>query len=137
MGLTRGRPRGRRVDCNPSVAAVRRCHAASPYGRPRRIDSAIAASSAALCGRFTHSVHRAGRCTGQSAQLMSDGIPSAGPGFVCCHSEPQRHRSARSASFARSALRSTYRHTASRCSSRSMGKLLNRPWYSGPVPAEW
>ena len=32
---------------------------------------------------------------------------------------------------------STYRNTVSRCSSASMGNVLNRPWYRCPVPSVW
>ena len=37
---------------------------------------------------------------------------------------------------ARSGFASTYRHTVKKCRSSCTGKLLNRPWYKWPPPAE-
>ncbi len=60
----RGRPRGRSVNSSPSFPAVRRCHLGAPKGLPRTTLVRSAASSASVCGWFTHWSQSAPRGTG-------------------------------------------------------------------------
>lgn len=129
--VSRGRPRGRRVDSNPRRLAIRSTHAASPKGRPRLRFSRTVFNSVSDSEALTQVIHCRGSATGHS--LRND----VELGFPCDrrHRLDHRHFSARATNFARKALRSTYRATARKCSSVCTGKDLKRPWYTAPVPA--
>ena len=118
-----GRPRGRNVDSIPNRFAIRRTQPSSPNGRPRCTLTRSASNSDAVCGRFTLVVQSLGRSIGQS---LSQDV-NVGSVCTCRHKLDHCQSSARSASFARSALRSTYRATVKKCSSASTGNDLNRP----------
>ena len=92
-------------------------------GRPRCTLTRSASNSDAVCGRFTLVVQSLGRSIGQS---LSQDV-NMGSVCTCRHKLDHCQSSARSASFARSALRSTYRATVKKCSSACTGNDLNRP----------
>ena len=100
-----GRPRGRKVDSIPKRFAMRPTQLSSPNGRPRFTLIRSASNSDAVCGRFTLVVQSFGRSMGQS---LSQDVKS-GSVCACLHKLDHCQPSARSASFARTALRSTYR----------------------------
>ncbi len=108
-----GRPTARSELSTPSRRAVVPTQLASPYGRPRSREHRSAISSFSSSASLTHSTQSRGRSTGQSAN--SSFIASAFPPLAA--SELHRQFSARLTSFARSALRSTYRHTVRKCPS--------------------
>ena len=101
-----GRPRARSVDCKPNCLAVRPCHDSPPNGAPRTTDRRNAANSASLSTDCTCRRQSRGKGTGPSSRRVV-----ATP-WTRCQRLDQRHSSARSTRFARSAFRSTYRSTA-------------------------
>lgn len=105
----RGRPRGLRLDSNPSCSATRSFHAAAPYGRRRRMRSRSASTSASVCGVFTCSSQDNGRGTGPTSRA---GELKRG-GAALDHGQPW----AWVTRPARTGLRSMYRSTVRRCSS--------------------
>ncbi len=125
-----GRPRGRNVTSRPNRSAVRRTHASEPKGCPRVTHRRSASSSALVCGSFTQSTHRDGRGIGHSAKQRRF---TAAPAFRH-HRLDHRHSSALTTNPALKGFRSTYRHTARKCSSPCTGNALNRPWYTCPWP---
>ena len=78
-------------------------HAGSPHGRPRQTHRRTPASSASDKRAFTSRDQLAGRATGQAASLGSAERARR------CANPLHGHRSALPASFARTALASTYR----------------------------
>jgi len=120
--LTRGRPLGRTVDYKPNRLTVDSTHSRSPKGHPLLAESRTADSSCSVSGWLTRSIQPRGLGIGQE---QSKG--GFGSGFwLQCQRDPQRHSSARETNSARSAFRSTYRHTVSKYLSSWIGKLLNR-----------
>src|SRR5438445_7444982 len=97
----RGRPRGRSVDCNPSVSAVAIRQPSSPYGLPRVTQRRNDANSDSDCGALTCSTQTEGIATVQGAKSRS-AVPC-----TRCHKLPQRQVSACLTRLARRGLRST------------------------------
>ena len=107
-----GRQRGRIVASSPNRFAMRRTQLSSPKGRPRCTLRRSASNSTAVCGRFTSVT----QCRGRSiVHALSQVVSFESP---CVRRHPLDHgqSSARPTSFARSALRSTYRATVKECS---------------------
>jgi len=121
-----GRPLGRIVDCRPRASAVASCQVVVPKGVPRLIACRTASVSESDGPEFTKASQSWGCWTGRSER---GGLPSASAGRECRRSALLQGQScALSTSFARTGLRSTYRHTVRRWLSLSTGKDLYAPW---------
>ena len=108
-----GLPCGRRVLSRPSRATIFLDHDSSPIGHPRLTLLRIAVNSASLCGSLTYSIQFAVLRTGQAESIcLSLAVPIAQRQRLL-----HRHSSALDTKLARSALRSTYRHTVIKCRS--------------------
>ncbi len=105
-----GRPLERRVDSRPRRTTVAAVHASSPYGRPRSTDSRIRCRSLAESGSFTRWSHLSSRI---GAEPRHKSGSSRNQPATLDHFQS----SARKTNSARSAFRSTYRNTETRCSS--------------------
>src|SRR4029077_7571012 len=101
----RGRPRGFNVDFRSSCFEVACCHTSPPNGAPRMTQRRMASTSVSVCTRFTNLTQSLGQGNGPAS---SNPDPES---CVACHRLDQRHCSADAARLARSAFRSTYRHT--------------------------
>ena len=102
-----GLPCGRRVLSRPSRATIFLDHDSSPIGHPRLTLLRIAVNSNSLCGSLTYSIQFAVLRTGQAESIcLSLAVPIAQRQRLL-----HRHSSALDTKLARSALRSTYRHT--------------------------
>ena len=115
-----GRPGERYADSRPRRLAIRFCHSVAPYGRPRWTLRRSASNSLSLSARLTRSSQSSGTSNGHAAKTaLSSAVPRQRLQRL-----DQRHSSARTTKLARSALRSTYRATAKKCSSSSTGNEL-------------
>ena len=99
-----GRPRPRRGP-RPSLRSIVAVQASEPKGRPCDSDRCNAASSFAVCGRFTHATQSLRRPTGHSA-IGTSGTSGAA-GWWSWPRLDHRHASARRTMPARTGLRST------------------------------
>jgi len=124
----RGRPRGRSDDSRPRWFAVRSVHRSSPKGVPRAMLRRTDSSSPFVCAKLTRASQLRGQGIGQSESIVGRWPPTRQPRL------DQAQFSALRTRRARSGLRSTYRSTVSRWSSCWIGKALNLPCQTWPLP---
>ncbi len=117
--------------CRSRRLATRAVQETLPRGAPRVTDCRTCCHTSSSITRFTSAIQLRGRFTGQGRSPRH----SADLVFHRTYKLPEGHASARLTSLARRALASTYRLTVRKCASSWTGKLLNRPWYNGPLPA--